>query len=315
MITGLADTLSERRDSLTEEQIDDCLARISRQGERLARLVADLLDLSQVESGTFRVSPNRSAWRRRGAGARRCPAPPDKSVELDVPETLWVLADPGRLEQILVNLLTNAYRYGGSPSAWRRGALRRESWSRSPTTATAFPISWCRRCSSGSPGDPAPTAFKAPVSGSLSPRPCWTDSGGASGTKPVSRAAPGFGSSCARPKQQAEARSPAVVAGPGAQGAPSEDSCEPLQLVQQLEALLVDLELVDALGVVAVAHLEDAERAPRLGLHLDVPQQEHVVEQEREPSDGLGLGAQCGRLACHEHGRTGARMKPISERA
>jgi signal transduction histidine kinase len=31
-----------------------------------------------------------------------------------VPESLSVLADPGRLEQILINLLTNAYRYGGS---------------------------------------------------------------------------------------------------------------------------------------------------------------------------------------------------------
>ena len=42
------------------------------------------------------------------------PSPPDKSVELDIPESVWALADPGRLEQVLVNLLTNAYRYGGS---------------------------------------------------------------------------------------------------------------------------------------------------------------------------------------------------------
>jgi signal transduction histidine kinase len=41
------------------------------------------------------------------------PPPPHKSVELIVPESLEALADPGRLEQILVNLLTNAYRYGG----------------------------------------------------------------------------------------------------------------------------------------------------------------------------------------------------------
>ena len=115
VITGLADTLSDRRHNLTEEQIDHCLDRISRQGDRLARLVADLLDLSQVESGSFRVSlePVNVA----GTAARAlddAPSPPDKSVELKIPESLWALADPSRLEQVLVNLLTNAYRYGGS---------------------------------------------------------------------------------------------------------------------------------------------------------------------------------------------------------
>ena len=114
VITGLAATLSASRSNLTEEQIDDCLDRIGRQGDRLARLVADLLDLSQIESGTFRVSLDRVNL----AGAAQsaldgAPPPPGKSVEVAVPESLWAVADPDRLEQILVNLLTNAYRYGG----------------------------------------------------------------------------------------------------------------------------------------------------------------------------------------------------------
>ena len=115
VITGLADTLSERRHNLTEEQIDHCLARISRQGDRLARLIADLLDLSQIESGSLpaRLEPVNLA----GAAERAlddAPSPPDKSVELNIPESLSAAADPSRLEQVLVNLLTNAYRYGGS---------------------------------------------------------------------------------------------------------------------------------------------------------------------------------------------------------
>lgn len=115
VITGLADTLSERRHNLTEEQIDHCLARISRQGDRLARLVADLLDLSQVESGSYAVSlesVNLAGTAERATDA--APSPPDKSVELNIPESLLATADPSRLEQVLVNLLTNAYRYGGS---------------------------------------------------------------------------------------------------------------------------------------------------------------------------------------------------------
>jgi signal transduction histidine kinase len=113
-ITGLTATLSASRDRLTDEQIDDCLGRISRQAERLDRLVADLLDLAQVESGTFRVriEPVNLAGSAERA-LESAPSPPGKFVELAVPESLWALADPGRLEQVLVNLLTNAYRYGG----------------------------------------------------------------------------------------------------------------------------------------------------------------------------------------------------------
>jgi signal transduction histidine kinase len=115
VITGLADTLSDRRHGMTDAQIDHCLDRIGRQGDRLARLVADLLDLSQVESGSFRVSlaPVDLA----GTAERvlhETPSPPGKSVELDIPDSPCAIADPSRLEQVLVNLLTNAYSYGGS---------------------------------------------------------------------------------------------------------------------------------------------------------------------------------------------------------
>jgi signal transduction histidine kinase len=124
VIAGLAATLSASRRSLTEEQIDDCLDRICRQGERLERLVADLLDLSQAESGTFRVSLDRINLAGAAQGAlESAPPPPGKSVDVTIPASLWALADPGRLEQILVNLLTNAYRYGGDAiSVEARGA-------------------------------------------------------------------------------------------------------------------------------------------------------------------------------------------------
>lgn len=115
VITGLAETLSVGRHSLTDAQIDDCLDRISRQGRRLERLVGDLLYLSTVESSSFEVSLEPVDLARAAVAAlESAPTPAQKSVELDIPEPVWALADEGRLEQVLVNLLTNAYRYGGS---------------------------------------------------------------------------------------------------------------------------------------------------------------------------------------------------------
>jgi CheY-like chemotaxis protein len=114
VIVGLAETLETRRHDLTEEQVDESLRRIHAQGGQLAHLVDDLLDLAQVEAGRFRVILESVQLARACRSAlEAAPPPADRSVELAVVEDLWVAADPGRLEQVLVNLLTNAYRYGG----------------------------------------------------------------------------------------------------------------------------------------------------------------------------------------------------------
>jgi signal transduction histidine kinase len=41
------------------------------------------------------------------------PVPDGKHVDLDIPSDVMVLADPSRLGQIVLNLLSNAYKYGG----------------------------------------------------------------------------------------------------------------------------------------------------------------------------------------------------------
>ena len=108
--------LGRRRRSLTDAQVDDCLDRISRQGRppRPARR-RPAASLSGRVPVRFEVSLEPVDLARAAERAlESAPSPPDKSVELDVPEPVWALADQDRLEQVLVNLLTNAYRYGGS---------------------------------------------------------------------------------------------------------------------------------------------------------------------------------------------------------
>lgn len=114
-ICGVAEILGGYRSRLAPGQIDEYCAILQEQTDRARRLITSLLDLSRLEQGLMQVDlrpiPLRDAARRAlGAAA----PPPGTDVALDVAEGLSVLADSTLLERILVNLLTNAYRYGGA---------------------------------------------------------------------------------------------------------------------------------------------------------------------------------------------------------
>lgn len=113
-LAGLGEIMAGHLDEMTEEQVDRSLAALQRQGERASVLVANLLDLSQIEGGriTLRLEPLETATAAKRA-LDAAPPPEGTSVELAVSPGMLVVADALRLEQVLVNLLTNAYRYGG----------------------------------------------------------------------------------------------------------------------------------------------------------------------------------------------------------
>jgi PAS domain S-box-containing protein len=102
------------------ESQDDAIVQssttIERQVIHLKRLVDDLIDVARVTSGKIQI---RKDLVRLGEILDRAiediePTLTERQHELTVsiaPEPIWVEADPTRLEQILVNLLSNAAKY------------------------------------------------------------------------------------------------------------------------------------------------------------------------------------------------------------
>lgn len=112
-IGGAAEVLMTRRDQVPDD-IQLVVDIIARQTAASQRLISDLLELSRLNSGRFSVSLEDVALRDAVEEAiRSTPPPAGKEVRTDLEEGLAVRADPFRLGQVLSNLLTNAYKYGG----------------------------------------------------------------------------------------------------------------------------------------------------------------------------------------------------------
>jgi PAS domain S-box-containing protein len=113
-LAGLGEILADHLHEMSSEQVAQALAALRRQGERANALVANLLDLSQLDGGRVRFSfgtVDAATAARRALDA--APSPAGVSVSIAIPEGLALWVDPVRFEQVLTNLLINAYRYGG----------------------------------------------------------------------------------------------------------------------------------------------------------------------------------------------------------
>jgi PAS domain S-box-containing protein len=89
---------------------------LERQVAHLTRLVDDLLEVSRVSTGRIRLQPELIDLRRVAERAVEAVAvltsQRQHRVQIDLPpEPVWLHADATRMEQIVVNLLTNATKY------------------------------------------------------------------------------------------------------------------------------------------------------------------------------------------------------------
>jgi two-component system phosphate regulon sensor histidine kinase PhoR len=88
---------------------------LHRNAERLARIIADLLDLSRLEAGQYRIerAPVEvlPAAQQAVAALERNAAAKQVSLQIEVAPELRVTGDAKALDQILVNLIDNAIKY------------------------------------------------------------------------------------------------------------------------------------------------------------------------------------------------------------
>jgi two-component system sensor histidine kinase KdpD len=130
-ITGSAQVLLDDESKLTPEARRNLIETIREEGDRLSRLVANLLDLTRVESGSFRV---RLEWcpvdevvhSAIGRVGGRCSG---RTVGAETPEVVLLAhVDPVLIEQVLVNLIENACKYSalGTPIEVRARREERE---------------------------------------------------------------------------------------------------------------------------------------------------------------------------------------------
>ena len=112
-------SLCEDHPELTERcgRVRDNLSIISREGERLTRLINDLLDLTKIESGRMQwrdreTDPVELLGRVSDAGRGMFTEKPEVEVTLRLLGVLpRICVDPDRLEQVILNILSNAAKF------------------------------------------------------------------------------------------------------------------------------------------------------------------------------------------------------------
>ncbi len=111
-VKGVASILRDRRDSVPPERVDAMLESVERQANRLNRLADDLLDAARLDSDLLELKRETVLLE-----------PILTSVAADAPDEvdtiikgeIRLFADGPRLERIVWNLVSNAFKYGRPP--------------------------------------------------------------------------------------------------------------------------------------------------------------------------------------------------------
>lgn len=100
--------------------IAEHLAQIEQSSKHLLGLISDILDISKIEAGKIELSSERFELRAMLSEVDSIIRPRcqesniDFSILAELPQTSWVISDPLRLRQVLINLLGNAVKFSNS---------------------------------------------------------------------------------------------------------------------------------------------------------------------------------------------------------
>jgi signal transduction histidine kinase len=114
-VYGALATAVERRDELDPEMREQLLQVAYEQGDRLCKLLEQLLDLSRLDARGLRVDPEPLVLHSVLSKIAADNVSNGELVRVDVPADLAVIADPLIIDRVVSNLLVNALRYGEPP--------------------------------------------------------------------------------------------------------------------------------------------------------------------------------------------------------
>jgi HAMP domain-containing protein/signal transduction histidine kinase/DNA-binding response OmpR family regulator len=130
----LAKMMSDNADgNLTEKQVKSCQTIYSA-GQELLALINDILDLARIESGNMLIELSDAAIVDLADAAERSfrPVAEQKAIAFDIqvepgtPELIFT--DAGRLQQVIKNLLANAFKFTHEGSVTLRFAHAKSGW-------------------------------------------------------------------------------------------------------------------------------------------------------------------------------------------
>lgn len=140
-VLGLSETLLEqRRGPLNEKQVQS-IELIASSGRHLLGLINDILEVSKIEAGKLQLHPTRVSVKELCESSlnfiKEIALKKLIHVEFNREETLsTIYADPQRLKQILINLLTNAVKF--TPE---RGSVRLDVYTNADRDRIMFSVS------------------------------------------------------------------------------------------------------------------------------------------------------------------------------
>ena len=114
-VVGYSSILHSGWEGMDDEERQALVELIHEQSTEMVHIVEDLLVATRLDHGELTVRELPVQLTREVASVLAAlPAPDESTLVVLVPDSMRVIGDSSRIRQIIRNLITNAYRYGGS---------------------------------------------------------------------------------------------------------------------------------------------------------------------------------------------------------